>query len=127
MPSTKPLAALDQEIARLQRARDLIASTDQPRKRRSRPPASTNGTIASPVRDKRTLSPAAWARIVAAQKRRWAKQKAANAASRQAFDADAIAFGSLPIRNVAPRLGRSGGDCIRMPTEVVLHSVRRRR
>ena len=80
MPSTELLLAIDQEIERLQRARDLIASTDQPQKRRGRPPASTNGTKPSPVRKKRTLSPAARARIVAAQKRRWAKQRAEKAA-----------------------------------------------
>jgi hypothetical protein len=80
MPSTELLSALDQEIERLQRARDLIASSHQAQKRRGRPPGSTNGPRPTAVGKKRTLSAAARARIVAAQKRRWAKQKASEAA-----------------------------------------------
>jgi hypothetical protein len=57
------LTALDAEIARLQQARGLI----------SRSAAST--TIGASK--KRTLSPDARKKIAAAQRKRWAKQKAA--------------------------------------------------
>lgn len=57
------LSEIDFEIARLQHARALLAGkVKQPRK-------------------KRILSPEARARIAAAQKRRWAKQKAAKKAA----------------------------------------------
>jgi hypothetical protein len=64
------LAALDTEIARLQRARNLLANASVP-KRQGRPPASANRTAPK----KRMLSAAARARIAEAQRQRWAKQK----------------------------------------------------
>lgn len=57
------IQAVDEEIARLQRAR-LILSGDSQDKR-------------DVIRRKRVLSPEARQRIVDAQKKRWAKQKRA--------------------------------------------------
>jgi len=57
------LAALDSEILRLQEVKALL----------SRP--TTNGS--SPASKKRAMSPEGKARIVAAQKKRWAKVKKA--------------------------------------------------
>ena len=59
------LAQIDQEIAALQAAKDLLTGT----------PTKSN----KPTKKmKRTLSPEARARIVAAQKKRWAAQKKKN-------------------------------------------------
>jgi hypothetical protein len=68
------ITALDAEIARLQHARSVIASSGEP-KRRGRPPKSAPSTV--PVPKKRTLSTEARKKIAAAQKKRWAKQRAA--------------------------------------------------
>ena len=93
------IAALDQEIARLRQARDLIVGTEAP-KRRGRPKGSTNKTtspaaaksVAKPGRPsseangsqpKRQMSPEGKARIAAAQKARWAAQKAASGTARK--------------------------------------------
>jgi hypothetical protein len=68
------LTALDAEIARLQHARSLIAVSGEP-KRRGRPAKSAPSTVPGPK--KRKLSSEARKKIAAAQKKRWAKQKAA--------------------------------------------------
>jgi hypothetical protein len=68
------LAALNAEIARLQHARFLIAASGEP-KRRGRPAKSAPSTVPAPK--KRKLSPEARKKIAAAQKKRWAKQRAA--------------------------------------------------
>jgi hypothetical protein len=68
------VAALDEEIARLQNARSLVAGSASP-KRRGRPPRSKPAVAAAPKR--RTLSPEARKKIADAQRRRWAKQKKA--------------------------------------------------
>ena len=65
------LSAIDAEIARLQHARSLLVGTASG-KRRGRPPASESA--AAPK--KRTMSAAGRKRIVEAQRKRWAKQKA---------------------------------------------------
>jgi hypothetical protein len=64
------VAQIDEEIARLEQARSLLAGTaGQPH--RGRPPGrSTKKTAGRPP-----LSPEARAKIAAAQKRRWAKAK----------------------------------------------------
>ena len=67
------ITALDAEIARLQHARSLMASSGEP-KRRGRPAKATSA-ISAPK--KRKLSSEARKKIAAAQKKRWAKQKAA--------------------------------------------------
>lgn len=75
------VAQIDEEIARLQQARSLLAASGiavaLPAVRRGRP--KTNGetpALSKPAKKKRNLSPEGRARIAEAVKRRWAKQKA---------------------------------------------------
>ena len=74
------LIQLDQEIARLQQAKALLASTDvstTPAVRRGRPKKDmASPAPAKPAKKKRNLSPEGRARIAAAVKQRWASQKA---------------------------------------------------
>jgi hypothetical protein len=63
------VAEIDLEIARLEKAKALIAGQTAPSKR-GRPPATQPKTAA-----KRTMSAEGRARIAAAQKARWAKAK----------------------------------------------------
>lgn len=63
------IAAVDEEISRLQKVRALLQSNGGSR-------VSTS-SFGNRPRKKRVLSADARARIAAAQKRRWAKQKAA--------------------------------------------------
>ena len=70
------LSAIDEEISKLQQARKLLQSSGGS-KLVSGLSSSGNGRK---TRARRTLSPEARARIAAAQKRRWAKQKAASKA-----------------------------------------------
>jgi hypothetical protein len=63
------LAAIDQEIARLQNARNLLAGLGEI-KRRGRPPATGKRQA-----KKRTLSAAARRKVAEAQRKRWAAQK----------------------------------------------------
>jgi hypothetical protein len=82
MNVTSLLSAIETEIARLKQARALLAS-DQPYKRRGRPPGSVNKksaasqgpTLVAPK--KRTMSAAGRKRIAEAQRKRWAAQKKA--------------------------------------------------
>ena len=74
MNTQEIITALDAEIARLQHARSIIASSGGP-KRRGRPAKPAPSAIAAP--QKRKLSPEARKKIAAAQKKRWAKQRAA--------------------------------------------------
>jgi hypothetical protein len=71
METKKILAALDTEIARLQEAKALLTGTTV-----KRAPGRPKGTSA-PVAKKRKMSAEGRARIVAAVKARWAKQKKA--------------------------------------------------
>jgi hypothetical protein len=61
------IAGINEEIARLERARDLLSG--------SAGAASSYREGSTPTKVKRILSPEARARIVAAQKARWAKVK----------------------------------------------------
>lgn len=63
MDTEKIVAAIDREIGNLQQARDILAGARKPPQRETRM--------------KRVLSPEARQRIATAQKKRWAKQKAA--------------------------------------------------
>jgi hypothetical protein len=63
------LSAIDEEISKLQQARKLLQSSGGSKLVSG---LSSNGRK---TRARRTLSPEARARIAAAQKRRWAKQK----------------------------------------------------
>lgn len=83
------LREIDAEIGRLQQARDVFAGrVDEGQgrirgagrrgRRANRRPGRTGASQASPARGgrrKRTISAEGRARIAAAQKRRWAKQK----------------------------------------------------
>ena len=73
MTTSQILTAIDVQIARLQEARDVLAGSS-PARRRGRPPASAP---AAPTMKRRTLSPSARKKIAEAQRKRWAKQKAA--------------------------------------------------
>lgn len=77
------LAGIDQEIARLQHARNLLAG-DQPR--RGRPRGSTSKktvkaakTVKPTARKKRKLSAEGRKRIAEAMRKRWAERKKAAA------------------------------------------------
>lgn len=78
------LAGIDQEIARLQQARNLLAG-DQPR--RGRPKGSTSSAkkavkttaVKSTGRKKRRLSAEGRKRIAEAMRKRWAERKKASA------------------------------------------------
>jgi hypothetical protein len=76
------LAGIDQEIARLQQARNLLAG-DQPR--RGRPKGSTSAkkavktTAAKSTGRKRRLSAEGRKRIAEAMRKRWAERKKAAA------------------------------------------------
>jgi hypothetical protein len=65
------LAAVNEEISRLEKVRALLQSNSGSR--------IGTSTFGNRPRKKRVLSADARARIAAAQKRRWAKQKAAQA------------------------------------------------
>ncbi len=68
------VAAVDEEISRLEKVRALLLSTGGSR--------ITPGSFGNRPRKKRVLSADARARIAAAQRRRWAKQKAAQNAKK---------------------------------------------
>ena len=74
------VAALDEEIAVLERAKALLSEAEPTPRRRGRPKGSTNKqTSVNPLevagKPRRKLSTAARERISAAQRLRWAKQK----------------------------------------------------
>ena len=64
------IAAVDEEISRLEKVRSLLESAGGSR-------ITTTTSFGNHPRKKRVLSAEARARIAAAQKRRWAKQKSA--------------------------------------------------
>jgi hypothetical protein len=79
------ITALDEEIARLRQARELLGGAGEV-KRRGRPKGSTNkpagkaktaraSVSTASAKPKRQMSPEGKARIAAAQKARWAAQK----------------------------------------------------
>ncbi len=67
------VAAVDEEISRLEKVRALLLSTGGSR---------ISSSFGNKPRKKRVLSADARARIAAAQKRRWAKQKAGQSAKK---------------------------------------------
>ncbi len=79
MDVTQILSAIDAEIARLQQARQTIASLDGaspiPQPRRGRPKGSTTTTEGATRKRKRNLSPEGRKRIQEAMQRRWADRK----------------------------------------------------
>jgi hypothetical protein len=80
MDTTEIIAQIDSEIARLEEAKSILSGTTATTTGAKRGPKPKNAP--TPITTKRrTLSPEARARIVAAQKARWAKvRKAAKAA-----------------------------------------------
>ncbi len=87
------LAAIDEEIARLERARALLAGSETGLARRWRPAGAFSGLGASGTvpKKRRTISAAGRARIAAAQKARWAKVKRAAKRAAAATSAKAAA------------------------------------
>jgi hypothetical protein len=71
------ISHIDAEISRLTEARDLVAGTAVGKVNRS--PRKSAAPKAKGLRAKRVISPEGRARIAAAQKLRWAKQKRAKA------------------------------------------------
>lgn len=72
------IAKIDTEIARLNQARDLITGTSSAvARKRGRPAKDASTAAAKATKKKRKLSPEGRARIAAAVKARWAKQKKA--------------------------------------------------
>jgi len=69
------VTALDEEIARLQQVRGLLLGGGAARNGRSAASFAYGANAGAPVRKRRTLSAAARAKIAAAQRKRWAKQK----------------------------------------------------
>jgi hypothetical protein len=74
---TEIIALIDTEIARLQQIRALIAGTAPIKRGPGRPRKASTATV--PTKKKRRLTPEGRARIAAAVKARWAKQKKAAA------------------------------------------------
>jgi hypothetical protein len=68
---------IDAEISRLTEARDLVAGTAVGKVSRSARKSGLAAPKPRAVRSKRVISPEGRARIAAAQKLRWAKQKRA--------------------------------------------------
>jgi len=75
MQPAELIAAIDEEIARLEQARNLLASAGTGLAHRGRRAGAFYGGTAP--RKRRTISAAGRARIAAAQKARWAKVKRA--------------------------------------------------
>jgi hypothetical protein len=79
MNTNEILRQIDAEISRLQRARDLFAGRGAATARRTRRKAGRPAARPPAARKRRRISAEGRARIAAAQKRRWAKQKQAKA------------------------------------------------
>ena len=69
------VTALDEEIARLQQVRELLLTVGGGVSSRSATSFQYGANLTKPARKRKPLSAAARARISAAQKKRWAKQK----------------------------------------------------
>jgi hypothetical protein len=69
------VVALDEEIARLQQVRGLLLAIGGAVSSRGATSFQYGSNAAKPTRKRKPLSAAARARISAAQKKRWAKQK----------------------------------------------------
>ena len=79
MQTSELVAAIDEEIARLEHARALLSGSGTGSAHRWRPSEAFSGLGASGarLRKRRTISAAGRARIAAAQKARWAEVKRA--------------------------------------------------
>ena len=81
MTTEEILSHIDAEIARLTAARDLFAGMSTPQVSRGPRKTGTAAIKSTAGRAKRVISPEGRARIAAAQKLRWAKQKRVKAKS----------------------------------------------
>jgi hypothetical protein len=79
MTTEEILSHIDAEISRLTEARDLIAGAATTKVARSPRKSGLAAPKPRAVRAKRIISPEGRARIAAAQKLRWSKQKRAKA------------------------------------------------
>lgn len=77
MTTEEILQHIDAEISRLTAARDLVAGTTLTKVSRSPRKSGLAALKPRAIRAKRVISPEGRARIAAAQKLRWAKQKRA--------------------------------------------------
>lgn len=81
MSTEEILAVIDEQIAQLRQARELIAgpaAVEAAKPRRGRPKGPKKKAVSAPVKvAKRVMSAEGRARIVAAQNARWAAQKKA--------------------------------------------------
>jgi hypothetical protein len=79
MGASEILAAIDSEIAQLQRARAVLIGSSAPKKVVAAPKKAVRvaSAVAKPAKKKRKLTPEGRKRIAEAVKRRWAAQKAA--------------------------------------------------
>jgi hypothetical protein len=78
MSSEAIIQAIDLELSRLQRAKDILSETSNTKRQVGRPAKAFTGTagVAS-KKTRRTLSPEARKKIGDAQRLRWKKQKSA--------------------------------------------------
>jgi hypothetical protein len=82
MNRTQIIAAIDEELSKLQRVRDLLNSSNGYRALAAKAGVKAGSkAVAAPARKKRVLSADARNRIAQAQKRRWAKQRREAAAA----------------------------------------------
>jgi hypothetical protein len=112
MQASELIAAIDLEIARLERARALLADSGTGPVHRGRQAGVLSGFGASvtPLKKRRTISATGRARIAAAQRARWAKVK--RAARRAAAVASAKAAARPRTRKV-PKKAPAGKVKIR--------------
>lgn len=69
------VAELRHEIGKIESAIEALLGLGQTKPRRGRPPKSAQATATTPKRGPRKMSAAARAKIAAAQRARWSKQK----------------------------------------------------
>jgi len=82
MNRTEIIAAINEELSKLQRVRDLLNRSNGYKALAAKAGVKTGGkSVTAPVRKKRVLSAEARNRIAQAQKRRWAKQRRETAAA----------------------------------------------
>jgi hypothetical protein len=87
MDRSQILESIDEEIAKLERVRELLSSSKAPAL------LHVNGLKAATGRKKRVLSEEARNRIAQAQKRRWAKQRKEASLAKKAGKASLAAAG----------------------------------
>ena len=117
------LAAIDQEILRLQQARALLVTkviNEPAMKKRGRPkgPISKKGLPTAPKIVKRTMSTEGKARIVAAQKKRWAAVKKTRKRTKSA----AVASKQIAKAAATPAKAKKATRATKAPTVKTVQS-----